>query len=86
MEESVGVNAGAGNMPGTGASADDSAVTKVSKGFFRSFFAFLTYQRTTRASTTTHATVSTKLKVGEHQDDAQRDAPQALTIQHARGH
>ena len=48
VEESVGVNAGAGNMPGTGASADDSAATKVSKGFFRSFFAFLTYQRTTR--------------------------------------
>jgi len=48
MEETVGVNAGAGNLPGTGANADDSTTEKVRKGIFRSFFAFLTYQRTTR--------------------------------------
>lgn len=48
MEETVGVNAGAGALPGTGASADDSTTEKVRKGFMRSFFAFLTYQRTTR--------------------------------------
>ncbi len=49
VEESVGVGAGAtGNLPGTAASADDSPTAKASKGIFRSIFAFISYQRTTR--------------------------------------
>ena len=48
VEETVGVNAGAGSMPGAHAKTDDSTADKVRKGFFRSFFAFMTYQRTTR--------------------------------------
>jgi hypothetical protein len=47
VDETVGVNAG-GKMPGASDSADDSTATKVRKGFLRSFFAFLTYQRTSR--------------------------------------
>ena len=48
MEETVGVSAGAGALPGTATSGDDSTADKVRKGIFRSMFAFLTYQRTTR--------------------------------------
>ncbi len=50
MEETVGVNAGASGaaIPGTTTSGDDSTADKVRKGVVRSFFAFLTYQRTTR--------------------------------------
>mgnify|MGYP002816753703 FL=1 len=49
VEESVGVGAGTtGNLPGTAASADDSPTAKASKGIFRSIFAFISYQRTTR--------------------------------------
>ena len=47
VDETVGVNAG-GKVPGTSDGADDTTGTKVSKGFLRSFFAFLTYQRTSR--------------------------------------
>lgn len=47
VDETVGINTG-GNMPGTSDAADDSTTTKVRKGFMRSFFAFLTYQRTSR--------------------------------------
>ena len=49
VEESVGVSAGAGgNVPGTTPTADDGAAAKASKGLFRSMFAFISYQRTTR--------------------------------------
>ena len=49
VEESVGVSAGAGgNVPGTAPGADDGAAAKASKGFLRSMFAFISYQRTTR--------------------------------------
>ena len=49
VEESVGVAAGAGgNVPGTTPSEDDGAATKASKNFFRSMFAIISYQRTTR--------------------------------------
>lgn len=47
VDETVGVNAG-GNMPGTSDKSEDSTATKVRKGFLRSFFAFLSYQRTSR--------------------------------------
>jgi hypothetical protein len=47
VDETVGMSAG---TTGGGASdnAGDSAATKVKRGFFKSFFAFLTYQRTSR--------------------------------------
>ena len=49
VEESVGVSAGAApGLKGGDKSADDSAATAVRKGLFRSFFAMLSYQRTTR--------------------------------------
>ena len=65
VEESVGVGAGAtGNLPGTAASADDSPTAKASKGIFRSIFAFISYQRTTRVLTTTPATASIKSEGG----------------------
>lgn len=49
MEESIGVSAGAGGAaPGTATSGDDSTATKVRKSLLKKFFAFLTYQRTTR--------------------------------------
>lgn len=49
VEESIGVSAGAGGAtPGTATSADDSTATKVRKSLLKRFFAFLTYQRTTR--------------------------------------
>ena len=49
VEESVGVSAGAGgNIPGTSPNADDGVAAKASKGLFRSMFAFISYQRTTR--------------------------------------
>ena len=49
VEESVGIAAGAGgNVPGTTPNADDSATAKARKNFFRSIFALISYQRTTR--------------------------------------
>jgi len=49
VEESVGITAGAGgNVPGTTPNADDSATAKARKNFFRSIFALISYQRTTR--------------------------------------
>ena len=48
VEESVGVSAGASGLPGSSPNGDDTAADKVRKGLFRSMFAFLTYQRTTR--------------------------------------
>lgn len=49
VEESVGVSAGAApGLKGSERSGDDSAATAVRKGIFRSFFAMLSYQRTTR--------------------------------------
>ena len=49
VEESVGVAAGAGgNIPGTTPNTEDGAATKASKNFFRSMFALISYQRTTR--------------------------------------
>ncbi len=46
VEESIGVSAG--TAPGTATHSDDSTTTKVRKNFLKKFFAFLTYQRTTR--------------------------------------
>ncbi|MGB1678878.1 MAG: PH domain-containing protein [Poseidonia sp.] len=46
MEETVGVSAGTAPQPK--GSGDESATEMVRKGLFRSFFAFLSYQRTTR--------------------------------------
>ena len=46
VEESIGVSAG--TAPGTATHMDDSTTTKVRKGILKKFFAFLTYQRTTR--------------------------------------
>ena len=46
VEESIGVSAG--TAPGTAAHTDDSTTTKVRKNILKKFFAFLTYQRTTR--------------------------------------
>mgnify|MGYP001158753799 FL=1 len=49
VEESVGVSAGAGgNVPGTSSSSEDGVAAKASKGLFKSMFAFMSYQRTTR--------------------------------------
>ena len=48
VEESVGVSAGTAPSMGSSERGDDTTATKVRKSFFRSFFAFLTYQRTTR--------------------------------------
>jgi len=49
VEESVGIAAGAGgNVPGTTPNADDSTTAKARKNFFRSMFALISYQRTTR--------------------------------------
>ena len=49
VEESVGITAGAGgNLPGTGQSEGDGAAAKASKNLFRSLFALISYQRTTR--------------------------------------
>ena len=49
VEESVGVSAGAGgNVPGTSSSSEDGVAAKASKGLFKSMFAFISYQRTTR--------------------------------------
>ena len=49
VEESVGVTAGAGgNVPGTTSNADDSVTAKARKNIFRSMFALISYQRTTR--------------------------------------
>lgn len=46
VEETVGVSAGTAPQPK--GSGDESATEMVRKGLFRSFFAFLSYQRTTR--------------------------------------
>ena len=46
VEESIGVSAG--TAPGTAMNSDDSTTTKVLKSLLKKFFAFLTYQRTTR--------------------------------------
>ncbi len=46
VEESIGVSAG--TAPGTAMNSDDSTTTKVRKSLLKKFFAFLTYQRTTR--------------------------------------
>lgn len=49
VEESVGITAGAGgNVPGTTSNADDSVTAKARKNIFRSMFALISYQRTTR--------------------------------------
>jgi hypothetical protein len=46
VEESIGVSAG--TAPGTAMNSDDLTTTKVRKSLLKKFFAFLTYQRTTR--------------------------------------
>ena len=47
MDESVGITAGSSGA-GSSDNSGDSTASKVRKGFFKSFFAFLSYQRTSR--------------------------------------
>jgi membrane protein YdbS with pleckstrin-like domain len=48
VDETVGVSAGSTGGSGASDNSGDSTATKVKRGFFKSFFAFLTYQRTSR--------------------------------------
>tara|TARA_X000001036_G_C20688492_1_gene808537 strand:+ start:820 stop:1860 length:1041 start_codon:yes stop_codon:yes gene_type:complete len=48
VDETVGVSAGSTGGLGASDNAGDSTGTKIKRGFFKSFFAFLTYQRTSR--------------------------------------
>lgn len=48
VDETVGLSAGSTGGSGASDHSGDSTAAKVKRGFFKSFFAFLTYQRTSR--------------------------------------